>query len=655
MKEIRVLAAVMALAMAGVVTASAEMKNVFADGETFYTGCNYWASNAGMYMWRRWDAKTVEKDIAELSKNGVNVMRVFPLWPDFQPLTRLLGGGSSEVGFYQKDQPLSNEAAVDEEMMRRFRFMCDVASKHDVKLVVGLLTGWMSGRMFLPQGLEGRNVLTDPECILWEVRFVRHFVREMKDHPAIAAWDLGNECNCMASAGRAQFWSWMYQISSAIRLEDATRPVVSGMHSISTNVRDAKNLYDQGELMDVLTTHPYPLFTPECAREPFNSMRSELHPSAESLLYAGVSGRPCFVEEAGDLGRCTASPEHSAAAMRTAMWSSWVNGLGAYVWWCGFDQQHLDFPPYIWNAVERELGLFTVDYKAKPVLDEMRKFRAFLDGFKYAKLPARRVDAVCVTAEREGWWRQALGSFLLSRQAGFDISFADAEKDLPDAPLYLMASGETCDPFTYGAWCRVFGKAKAGATVLVTKGRGTRISDFLPITGNRIDTFCQQPLAAEVALGGKRISLRDTTTTRISSVNSKVLAADADGMPMVTVADYGKGKIVFVNNALELDCVSRGDCFTGKSLNPAYFIYREAARIAGIRRTVEKAADVPGVGLTEHRLENGATLVVAINYEPYAVKCPISVSGALGEVHRGKVTSDSIEFGPNDMAIFEVK
>ena len=73
--------------------APSALKNPLSSGEVFYTGCNYWASNAGMYMWRRWDPKAVEKDIAELSRNGVNIMRVFPLWPDFQPLTRMLGGG----------------------------------------------------------------------------------------------------------------------------------------------------------------------------------------------------------------------------------------------------------------------------------------------------------------------------------------------------------------------------------------------------------------------------------------------------------------------------------------------------------------------------------------------------------------------------------
>ena len=52
--------------------------NLFTCGK-FVTGCNYWASHAGMYMWRNWDGEQVEKDLAALKENGVDVMRVFPL------------------------------------------------------------------------------------------------------------------------------------------------------------------------------------------------------------------------------------------------------------------------------------------------------------------------------------------------------------------------------------------------------------------------------------------------------------------------------------------------------------------------------------------------------------------------------------------------
>jgi len=32
---------------------------IFTDG-AFYTGCNYWASHAGVYMWRAWNGEQVE-------------------------------------------------------------------------------------------------------------------------------------------------------------------------------------------------------------------------------------------------------------------------------------------------------------------------------------------------------------------------------------------------------------------------------------------------------------------------------------------------------------------------------------------------------------------------------------------------------------------
>ena len=176
---------------------------------------------------------------------------------------------------------------VDPVMLERFRFLCDRASENGLSLIVGLLTGWMSGRLFVPPAFEERNILGDPEAVKWEVRFVRRFVREFRDHPAIGAWDLGNECNCMSRvSGESEAWEWMNTISSAIRLEDPSRPVVSGMHSISTDAWADWNMYDQGELLDVLTTHPYPLFTPECNREPFYTLRNELHSSCVDAVTA---------------------------------------------------------------------------------------------------------------------------------------------------------------------------------------------------------------------------------------------------------------------------------------------------------------------------------------------------------------------------------
>ena len=62
-------------------------------------------------------------------------------------------------------------------MIERFQYFADRAEENGLKLVVGLVTGWMSGRLFVPPALEGLNVLTDPLAIQWETRLVRYFVK----------------------------------------------------------------------------------------------------------------------------------------------------------------------------------------------------------------------------------------------------------------------------------------------------------------------------------------------------------------------------------------------------------------------------------------------------------------------------------------------
>ena len=132
----------------------AEIENIFESGK-FFVGCNWWASHAGTNMWRDWDADVVESDIKRLKEANINVMRVFPLWNDFQPLRMHYGGSSSRREIRMREDPLpeteAGRAGVDEVMVERFRILCDLADKYGIKLIVGLITGWMSGRMHMPE------------------------------------------------------------------------------------------------------------------------------------------------------------------------------------------------------------------------------------------------------------------------------------------------------------------------------------------------------------------------------------------------------------------------------------------------------------------------------------------------------------------------
>ena len=624
-------------------------------GDRFFVGCNYWASHAGIYMWRRWDAKCVSDDLDALSRHGMTMLRVFPLWPDFQPLTGRYAGQGDPDGFGTGDGDLANPESVDQEMLSRFRFLCDEADKRGMRLVVGIVTGWMSGRLFVPPALERLDVLSDPLAIQWETRFVRRFVREFRDHPAIAAWDLGNECNYMAHPTTpASAWLWMNTIASAIRLEDPSRPVVSGMTPNKTSPDEPFNVQDQGELVDVLTTHPYPLFTANCNREPFNSMRNGCHPTIQSMMYASLSGRPCFVEEAGVLGPNVASDARAAETLRTGLFTAWAHGIAGYMWWCAFDQSHLDFKPYVDHPLEQELGLLLANRSPKPQALAMRHFTRIVADLPLTNLPPRHIDAVCLLAEKvPGAWQQALGAFLLARQAGFDIAFAGAEHPLPRASFYILPDGTSLRAYSARAWRSLRRAVEDGATALVTKEQ-TWLTDFLEVTGNEIEYSCDEPWSTEVALpgGDERIRVAGARKQVVSSRRGTVVARDADGRPFMTESRLGKGRVVYVNAGIENMAASRSDCFSWKDPNPVYRIYAEAARLAGIARRVTKG--LPCVGITEHPADGGRTWCVAVNYAPEAVACPISVRGAVGRVFNGTFDGRRLSIKAGDAAVFEI-
>ena len=181
----------------------------------FMLGVNYWASHAGAHMWQDWREEIVERDLEQLSRYGINTLRVFPNWRDFQCVEPMLSDNHS-VREYRLtgDRLPENPWYLDEEMLRRFSALCRIAEKHNIRLIVGLLTGWMSGRLYVPIALYEKNIFTDPLSQYFAQLFVKGFVERMKGERAIWAWDLGNECNCMGEAPtREAFYCWMASIS----------------------------------------------------------------------------------------------------------------------------------------------------------------------------------------------------------------------------------------------------------------------------------------------------------------------------------------------------------------------------------------------------------------------------------------------------------
>ncbi len=270
-------------------------------------------------MWHNWDESAVREDLALLAQSGMNCLRVFPIWSDFQPVTPVYGGGGVVRAYTMADGSLpSNRWYLDEEMLRRFETLCDIAKENGIELIVGLLTGWMSGRLYIPPVLNGVNLRNDPRALLWEQRFVEGFVTRLKHHTAIAAWDHGNECNCMwQTASRDEAAAWTMAITNAIRAADPSRPVISGIHDLSLN--SVWHIEDQADTCDMLVTHPYPFWVPHADRHPLMSVKTLIHAAAQTAFYADLSGKPCLVEEIGTMGPMVCSDETAAAFLRVVV------------------------------------------------------------------------------------------------------------------------------------------------------------------------------------------------------------------------------------------------------------------------------------------------------------------------------------------------
>ena len=56
------------------------------DGSRFRLGINYWPSGTAMRWWKRFDADEVRRDFARIREAGLDSVRVFLLWEDFQPV-----------------------------------------------------------------------------------------------------------------------------------------------------------------------------------------------------------------------------------------------------------------------------------------------------------------------------------------------------------------------------------------------------------------------------------------------------------------------------------------------------------------------------------------------------------------------------------------
>ena len=605
-------------------------------------GCNYWASHAGTRMWELWDEDIVRADLKRLAEIGCELIRVFPNWRDFQPIEICYAhrGTFRDISMRGTRLPATpcGHAGVDELMLRRFRKLAEIAEENGLRLVVSLVTGWMSGSYYTPPALEKLNPLTDPLAQKWQIRFVRCLVRELKDCPAIQMWELGNECNCMGeAAGKSGAWIWSYLISSAIRLEDSSRPVASGMHGLMPNDQFPSvwephewSIQDQGELCDLMTAHPYPHSPSKAAArvDPHNSMRTAFQATVEMLYYADIAKHPGCVEEIGTFAPSYCAEKEKAQFMMNSMFNAWAHGSKNFLWWCGFDQRHLKFPPYEWSAWERELGLFDPKFNPKPVAGVMKAFHEFKAALPFDELPPFRRDAVCIVTraqKSDDSLTNAWSAFLLAKQNHFDLRFSYVADELPDAPLYLLPGLNGADGIYGYEFNAVLDKVRNGATLYLSLNDGA-LAPFEEVSGVEVVGREMRTAPAQVEMNGEIFQLPSPFRLHLRNIRAEILACEIDGNPVFVRSAYGKGMVYLLTLPLELDLGVRPGAFHKQNEPRWRDFYKLLSEEVVSKRLVH--TDNPFVTLTEHPDQEGGCWVVAVNNTPVSLSMEFHVADA---------------------------
>jgi len=333
-----------------------------------------------MGWWSEFDRAEVAADFARIVGGGLDSVRVFLTWEDFQPAP---------------DE-------VDRAMLARLVTVADVAGELGLALVPTLFTGHMSGVNWVPAWALGgsdrddrfrvvsggrvvkaglRNWYVDPVVADAQALLAAEAAAALAGHEAVWAWDLGNEnSNCVIPPSRASARAWLARLASAIRVADPTALVTVGLHMEDLEQDRQLGPCEASDACDFLSMHGYPIYagwadgpTDEQLLAFLARMTCWLGKRRE-LLFSEF-GLPTYRggDPAGERARRRSSTllieEDAAAAYTTRALTALrcAGCLGAMLWcYSDYDPALWERPPLDLARHERSFGLWRADGSPKP-------------------------------------------------------------------------------------------------------------------------------------------------------------------------------------------------------------------------------------------------------------------------------------------------
>jgi len=369
--------------------------------QQFILGVNYWPSAKAMYWWQNFDPEEAEADFLKMAASGLRTVRIFLLWEDFQPSPSRISSAS----------------------LRHLVCLADIAAACGVFIMPTFFCGHMSGVNWLPGWMlapaprylleqaghpgAGRfpvwsggrllaadigNWYGDPDLSNAQRLQCRQVARALAGHPAVWAFDLGNESsNCVIPPDRSAARQWLETMAGEIRQNSGNCLVTLGMHA--EDLEQDRCLWPQDAAVwcDFLCMHGYPFYLSWAGQS------DERVLPFLGLLTQWLGGKPVLFEEFGAPTHPVLPPapgENELAGCKTALWTeSSVAGYyrqaiellfqagmtGAMAWCYGDYHPRLwDRPPLKENLHERYFGLFRHDGSPKPAVQAFSECANYL-------------------------------------------------------------------------------------------------------------------------------------------------------------------------------------------------------------------------------------------------------------------------------------
>jgi endo-1,4-beta-mannosidase len=592
----------------------------------FVTGVNYWPKNHGVQMWTEFDPEEIAEDMRTIARMGMNAVRVFLKWADFQP--------SPEI--------------IDKSMVGLFDELLVMADAAGVRVIPTFFCGHMSGENWDVPWRGDRDPYSDPEMLRAQVGLVKHFAQRYRSDARILCWDLANEQDIFARPrDRHSGWLWVHTLASELKSHDPEHPVTAGTHITSLTQDCGFRLGDLSECLDFLCMHAYPLYADSCP-ERLDGVRSTYFvPFCAALTRALGGGADVLFEEFGATSQMCAE-DVIEGYYRATLHALLAEGVIGAMGWCYGDFTVGDRLPYETTPFEVGFGLVGVDGHIKGAGRAMQAFCGTLERLGGEALqpsapgaaiivPRSYYDNIdpAVTPARN--FRALFNSYVLARRAGLNPRVITLDDDLSRFKLVFMPCVPQRRAVNTTDWNRLVEFVEDGGTLYMSydgaaldgMGRLFGMEVRYPIiegagqpveiqSAGAQDEGCSGALCLRHATG-RRLVIRPRDVRVLWTHARGQGGGRAEGEPAIVAARSGRGQAVFCDFAFEL-CMS-DDHGVYERMRPEE-VYRAAAELSGWREPAwTDSPDVSATLLNGDGLGgDGIVLLVNYSHQPRQVR-----------------------------------